>query len=86
MHNGMQKGGRSWTVVDVTRERSINDSRRFEGYRSRIESKRTSFFFFSFLRNTLDDEILALEREKENGPDPRDDSMITRNERTRPCQ
>lgn len=51
-----------------------------------LESKRASFFFFSFLRNTLDDEILALEREKENGPDPRDDSMITRNERTRPCQ
>lgn len=68
----------------LTRERSINDSRRFEGYRSRIEAKRASFFFF--LRNTLDDEILALEREKENGPDPRDDSMITRNERTRPCQ
>lgn len=50
MHNGMQKGGRSWTVVDVTRERSINDSRRFEGYRTRIEA--SFFFFFFFLRNT----------------------------------
>lgn len=31
----------------------------------------------------FDDEIII---ERENGPDPRDDSMITRNERTRPCQ